>query len=77
MISRGQKQGRGGQTLGNEKTNGLVGSKNRGRANIRKKEKTNRLVGPKTRGGVCQPKEKKEKTNGLVGAKNRGLGGPT
>ena len=36
-----------------EKTNGLVGAKNRGwggRANLRKKEKKNGLVGAKNRG---------------------------
>ena len=44
MISRGLKTGgRAGQSKEKEKTNGLVGAKNRGagQANLRKKEKTN------------------------------------
>ena len=35
--------------------NGLVGAKNRGRANLRKIEKTIRLVGLKTGGGEGHP----------------------
>ena len=35
--------------------NGLVGAKNRGRANLRKKEKTIGLVGAKTGGGEDKP----------------------
>ena len=51
-----------GQPKEKEKTNGLVGAKNRGagRANLREKEKTNGLVGAKTVGGEGQPKEKRE-----------------
>ena len=41
--------------------NGLVGAKNRGRANLRKKEKTNGLVGAKTRVWKGQPKEKRKR----------------
>ena len=45
----------------NDKTNGLLGAKTRGRvANLRKKEKMNGLVGAKTGGGSGAPKEKRE-----------------
>ena len=52
MISRGSKQGAGLANLRKrEKTNRLVGAKNRGWGRyLRKKKKTNGLVGVKNRG---------------------------
>ena len=50
-----------GQAKEKEKTNGLVGAKNRGWGGpILGKKKTNELVGAKTGGGRVKPKEKRE-----------------
>ena len=61
-----------------EKTNGLVGAKNRGRRGPTKGKKRKQMdkEGLKQGTGRANLREKKI-TNGLVGAKNRGQGGPT
>ena len=61
-----------------EKTNGLVGAKNRGGAGQTKEKKDNKRIsrGLKRWAGSANLR-KKEKTNGLVGAKIRGRGRPT
>ena len=61
-----------------EKTNGLVGAKNRGGAGQTKEKRENKWVsmGLKRWAGRANLR-KKEKRNGLVGAKNRGRGRPT
>ena len=61
-----------------EKTNGLVGAKNRGWAGQTKEKRENKWIsrGLKWWAGRANLR-KKEKTNGLVGAKYRGRGRPT
>ena len=62
------------QSKEKEKTNGLLGAKNRGtgRAILRKKEKRNGLAGDKNRGLGRANLRKKEKTNGYWGLKPGG-----
>ena len=61
-----------------EKTNRLVGAKNRGRVGQPKEKRENKWISRGLKQGARQTNlREKEKTNGLVGAKNRGRGGPT
>ena len=61
-----------------EKTNGLVGAKNRGGAGQFKEKRENKRIsrGLKRWAGSANLR-KKEKTNGLVGTDYRGRGRPT